>query len=1331
MRLARTVVALLLSLLALPSLAAITGTVMTRDGQPVAGVRVFIHSTETVAQRRERLLSASPLLVALAETKTDAKGAFSLPSPKEPVVDLRLEMRGFEPESRRVEKDEDAGTITVVTREPKSGTISAGGKPVANATVVVNYGGAEWTVRTDAQGKYEVPDQRRVSSITVLHPDFAIDDENFFNMAGSSVPVSKLTRTLTAGTPITGKVVLPDGKSPVAKAVIAIDGWPVATSADDGSFVIAHGPAKWTMLTARKDTLLGQQAFAAGKPLTVRTERVGTVSGRVLDARTKAPVPGAMVRVNPLRRGMGFIDTSSMALTDARGTFSIPAGPGSYMMFVTHPGYDQQNGDVLVNPGQTTTRDFNVTQLARVSGVVVDSERRPVNGAKVSSEAASEEMGMPSMIFMSNVGTTTGADGRFALRLKGDSDLRLRAARKGLPQTKSDAMKLQPGERKSGIVLTIPSGVAVTGRVVDASGQPLSGVSVVATDTPAGNDRMMFVRRMVMFGGPNQDDEDVVRTASDGTFTMRLKEGTYDFAFKREGFAPKAVRAQSVTANGTQPIEAKLDVASEITGRVTRGGVGISDVMVNAFAETTSSAMTGPDGSFTLSGLSAGSTRVSFRKEDALINEQRTFTAPVRDVNVELPLGGTIRGRVVEKDSTKPITSFQAGVAASRSGGGMMMMAPPLLKSFTSDDGSFVLENVPSGAMNLIANANGYSAARLNVDVEEGKTLNDVVLELEQGTRLTGRVTGSNGSGLADVTVAVQPSATGTFAMTGSLRRATTDANGEYTLDGLNPGEETIQFSHAKYSGVSKTVMLKGKDNKLDVTLEGGSTITGVVVTDTGAPVADAEVGAFSAGAGGRSARTNASGTFELEGLRPGRYRFTASKSGYVEASQSDVDISASTPIRLVLQSGGTIYGRVTGVSEADMANASVSARGARGAASSAPVDPQGNYRIEGAPTGTVSVSASVQPRDFGSRRSSGTQTVEVAAGSSQQVNIDFRGDVVVKGRVIRNGQALPGANISFYPRRSGSQASAAANTDEQGMYSVAGLEEGEYNVTVTDIQRFSPYNTTYTVRGSGTFDIDFKAASVRGRVIDAATNEPVDNASVQFRATAAGVDFRGVRAAMTDSAGAFSIDFVNPGSYQITASRDGYGNVTEDVTLGESGSENIELKLSRNDGVALNIVDGRDGRALSGMVTVFDAQGRIAYDTRGIMRFGDSSAHETRLPIAPGSYTATVMVPEYAPRSISITSPSKPTISMTPGGTILVRSRHNQRKRMRLLDSSGMWYPRWSATPIPRDLPPGTATLEHIAPGSYTLVLLNDDDSAAGTQSVSVREGETVTVDL
>jgi hypothetical protein len=174
---------------------------------------------------------------------------------------------------------------------------------------------------------------------------------------------------------------------------------------------------------------------------------------------------------------------------------------------------------------------------------------------------------------------------------------------------------------------------------------------------------------------------------------------------------------------------------------VTRGGAGVEGVSLFSFGEGDSiDTMTGPDGTFTLAGLTPGPARLMLRKEDELINEQRTVTAPGRDVTIELPVGVRVSGRVIEKSTRKPVTAFQAGVSISRSGGGMMMMAPPLLKSFTSDDGTFTLENVPIGAVNFVASAPGYSGARLNLNVEEGKPITDLEVELDTGVRLVGKI---------------------------------------------------------------------------------------------------------------------------------------------------------------------------------------------------------------------------------------------------------------------------------------------------------------------------------------------------------------------------------------------------------------------------------------------------------------------------------------------------------------------------------------------------------------------------------------------------------------
>ncbi len=1306
---------------------------MTTEGAPIAGARVSVYAPELPEARRARLLSQTPTRTPLETLQTDAKGAFSLQSPNVAVVELRIDAAGYEPAARRVERDEDAGAIVLTKRETRKGSITAGGKPVANATVLISYGGTDFITRTDDQGRYDAPDIRRARSITVIHPDYAIDEETF---QSPGTPPSEMNRTLVAGAKISGRVVAADGTTPVPKAAISLDQWPLATSGDDGTFTIAHAPVRWATLTARKDSLIAQRAFdAIGKAaLTMKLEKAAVISGRITDSKTKVPVAGA--RVNLAGSGLRLMLEPSglFAHTDAKGSYSILAPAGSYSVFASHPAFETASIDIVVTSGQQLAKDLSMAQLARVSGVVVDEEQKPVVAASVASEAATEGGGgpfrMPMRMFRESSRTVSGPDGRFSIRIAADTDLRLRATKKGLPPAKGDTLHLAPAERKTGVVLLIPTGIAVSGIVKDANGDPLPGVDVVATEAPTGRGAVMFRQVFMGFSG---EEEDTVRTAADGTFTLRVKEGTYDFSFRRDGYAPKAVRAQTVTAQGGPTIETTLEPAVEITGRVTRGGVGIADVNVSTFGMGghSATAVSGPDGSFTLGGLSPGSTRLMIRKETDFIQDQRTVTAPARDVVFDFPVGGRVAGRVVEKGSNKPIAAFQAGISTSRGGGAFMMMGPPQMKSFTSEDGSFVLENVPAGAMNIVAQAPGYANGRANVDVEEGKTTSDVVIELDTGVRLIGKVTGPNGAALADAQVQLQPSPTGQFSRSGSLRRATTDANGEFTLEALDAGEETFEISHPKYLSTTKTVTLKGRETRMDVQLAGGQRLTGTVVTDSGMPVPDAEVEAFTAsGMAMERARTNSSGTFEFVSLAPARYRFTARKAGYVEGVADDVDVSSGGNVRIQLRTGGTIYGRITGLTEQELAGATVTARSGR-LSSSAAVDPSGNFRIDGSPTGTVHVSATTASQSFMERRSSGTQTVEVAPGGSQQVTLEFRTDTVVRGRITRNGVPLTGATVMFQPR-GGTRASASTSADDAGNYSVSGLEEGEYAVMVADSQRFNTYTTKYQVRsGVSTFDIDYKVASVRGRVIDASTSEPIADATVNFRPKDGSDTMRFPRAAQTDTNGNFTMDSVSPGMYVVTASRDGYGTDVKEEPFGESGRDGLEFRLSRNDGVMLRVVDGRDGRPINAFVTVYDAAGHVVWEPNG-MRFGGSSAADMQLSLAPGTYTAMIAMTGYATQTVQISSPSHRTVAMTPGGTILVQSKHSTPRRMRVLDAAGMPYPRPSMMRMPaRDLLPGTMPIEFVAPGSYTLQLLNDDESVADTVQVVVREGETTRVTL
>jgi len=1298
--------------------AAVTGTLINSDGQPVAGAKLSLYSPEPPETIQARLISATPERTPLASTTSDSKGKFSFESPKEAVVTLSIVANGFAPATVAVERDDERGAILLSAAPPRQGRITANGKPVAGAKVVFT-GSSDLLAMTDAEGRYSVPDPAKwASQITVVHPDFAIVTDSVRGMSNKL----ELDRTLDVGTPISGRVVGEDGKTPVAAAVITINDATVAKSGDDGTFTAAHAPKKWQTVQARAANLAGDRARVAEGPIIIRLAKTATVSGTLRDSKTQIPVAGAQIR---FRRGgrFDFSTTSASALTDAKGAFAAAIPAGSYTLVTTRPGYSVADVSINVAASAKATKNLVGTQLARVSGSVLDENKAPVAATRLEAGAVAREPGMRMMRSMAEQQmAVAGPDGAFVMRVEPDIDVQIEAKKKGYPEARTSTLRFAPGERKSGVLLTIPLGVGLTGHVVDRNGKPVSGVAVSASESVSGGSN--FARRVMRFGNDREDDN-VVRTAADGKFTMRLKPGTYNLRFKREGFASKSLPAKQVAAS-TPPVEVTLEPGVQLAGRVTRAGAGVEGVHISIFSEDSDAAAdTAPDGSFRINDLTPGQAMMNISKQEDFIQQFRPVTIPADNLTIDLPAGGRISGRVVEKESKTPVTTFDAGVSGPRGGGGMMFMGPSLSKHFTSDDGTFVLENVPPGATTLTVNAPGFTTGRVsNVNVEDGKTVADVEVQMDRGVKVTGRVTGPDGTALSGVSVEVQPS--GRRMPGAGAPRTATDASGEYSLDNVESGEKVFAFERNGYLATQRTVALSGADARVDAQLSTGIRLTGTVANEGGVPIADASVVASSASDsafGGRSTRTDANGQFEMEGLSPGRYSFRASKSGYATGNLKDFDISTGAPVRIVVQAGGTITGHITGITSDELARAGVMAQ-APGGTSSGTIDAGGNFRIEGAPTGTVRVYATVSSGMGG--RNSPAKSVQLEPGGTAQVDLEFASGTV-RGRITRDGQPASQAMVVFSPQRGQATTMARTSTDNDGNYEASGLADATYDVQVIDLQRGTPYTTTYQVQGSSTFNIDIKSATVRGRVLDATTGRGVEDAAIQIRGGNEGSMRMPLRTMPTDSSGAFVIDSVPPGTYSVTAEKDGYGTKAVDVTVSESGSD-VEIKLAPNVGVTLRIVDARDGRLLSVYVRVTDSANKIVYDSP--FRFTDGGAETVKLPLDSGVYRATIFAQGYATQNVTISSPSTQTIGMTPGGAIAIKSSGSAMRRARLIAPDGRQYTRGFGGPtFAVDASPGTTLIENVAPGTYTLQILGEGDAVTASVQVTVLEGQVAQV--
>ena len=499
-------------------------------------------------------------------------------------------------------------------------------------------------------------------------------------------------------------------------------------------------------------------------------------------------------------------------------------------------------------------------------------------------------------------------------------------------------------------------------------------------------------------------------------------------------------------------------------------------------------------------------------------------------------------------------------------------------------------------------------------------------------------------------------------------------------------------------------------------------------MTDAGAPVTDASVNANSASESGfgRSSRTDANGNFQITGLAPGHYTLNAAKQGLTNGILRDFDIAAGAPARIVMKTGGTIAGHVTGLTDADLQNTTVTASGANGGAS-AEVDGTGSFRIEGAPTGTVRVSARTG-RGFGpGGKSSPVQSVQVDPGSSVQVDIQFKTSTVIRGRITRNGQPLPNVMVMFTPRNAQSQTQASGTADASGAYEISGLDDGTYTVGVLDIDRSGAFSSSYDVHGSGTYDIEIKTASLRGRVVDSSTGEALANAQIQIQS---GQGFFSSRTALTDPAGQFFLDNIARGSYQATAQKEGYGHDVRDVVVGDTAPDDLEFKLAPGSGVTLRVVDGRDNRALSANVMrVVDAQGRQLDNNAGF-RF-NASPEPVKLTLSPGTYSVTLTAPGYAPKTLNVTAPSDVTVQMLPGGTLVLRSKSSSQQRVRLIDPKGAVYPRGQNGIFMIDPSPLTTTINNVSGGTWTLQVLGSSGQIVNTIPVTVVDGQQNVVDV
>jgi large repetitive protein len=1304
--------------LTVSAMASVRGTVITADGAALAGADVRVIEPDYEPASFGRWISASPEPVVIAESSSDAKGNFTVEVPAEvTVVDLVVTAPAMSPVRLRVPNGGDIGAVALERREPRTGTVREGSSMVAGATVVfLGHDGAELVVQADEAGRFSVPDPSGwVRSIAVHHPEHAPIHRAWQRTDG-------LDLRLERGVAIRGAVLDEDGETPVAGARVLIDGWPLAESSEEGTFEISHAPSVWRELGAlsggKKGTLLRS---AARGTAVVKLAPAAAVVGSITDLESGRGVVGAVVSI--VRVGAPGQPVST-TLSDSDGSYRLAEiAPGSYSIQAAHPRYVAERVDFGVPAPGEHSRPIALRQGAVVSGKVQDERGRGVGAARLGWNELEQS---PFLFRASWSGSRHSAwsapDGRFVLfGVPAETMLSISAAKRGFPLARTDEMELRRGD-VGGIILTIPEGVKIEGIVRNRAGDAIRDAAVrvypsARTGAPV---------RMIVAG--DDRGQGAVATNREGEFVVRVEPGPWDLSVHAPGYA--STRINAVEAGGTEPVEITLDEGAEIRGRVVRAGIGVADVGIAVMQWGGGPVLTGPDGSFTIPDLPEGPVTLLAIRPEEHIQQMLSTTAPQSDLVIELPRGGTIRGRVIDAATKEPVRHFEAGASPERGGGVVRVQAPQSLRPFQSEDGSFVLENVPPGRLRVTVRAGGYlDGTASGIEVAEG-AVGEIDVSLDRGVRLTGMVQGPDGRPLGGVRVSISEEEDDFRRMIFALSSdATTDSSGRYVVEAVEPGEATISFSRDGYQTLRKSAEMRGRETRVDARLTEGRAVAGVVVSEDGQPIHGATVRVRSAvqGATWKSAETDAGGRFSFQGLEEGRYGFQASHHRYVDTERNDVDIRAAGEIRLVMKGGGAIAGRVVGLEPREYGSVRVTAVSS-GTHASAQVSSDGRFRIDGVHPGSATVSA--QFRQAFAGRSTAPVTVEVAAGVETSVDLRFEGGVTVRGRVTRQGEPLRSGIINFVPadRR---EANASSVVESNGDYTVSGLARGIYEVHVVDMETRAPFTTTTELRSdSERFDIDIRGSRVQGRVTDASTGGAVEGVAVTLDRTDAGGSRRMSRfGGSSGSSGEFVIDSVPAGSYRLRAEKAGYGHEILDVVISEGRGERVDLALQPTEGLLMRVVDARGGQPLSASFWVTDPQGRTVWEGRPSARADGT----VRIPVSAGSYSVRAVATGYAAQTVQVTSPGPThTVALTIGGAVVVESRRQSAVQARLLDQNHVSVRSNPRNPDGRvSIHPGSNRFDNLHAGTYTLQILGETGAVESTVSVVVREGESVSISI
>ena len=474
------------------------------------------------------------------------------------------------------------------------------------------------------------------------------------------------------------------------------------------------------------------------------------------------------------------------------------------------------------------------------------------------------------------------------------------AVRGGRSSARIAEAPLSPGETRD---LVVPVATAATLRVevADAEGMPIDAASVLVR--PRGND----------LGTHLQSQS--ARTDAQGTCTFAsIDPGEYTIETTMRGRAPERTEVALTRQNEPHVVRVTLREGGSVTGVVhAPDGTPVAGARVahhpsesipllgdlaaslgpNYLNQVSrSGAETDEHGRFRLTGITdEDEFLVVAAHDDYAPGIARGAHIGDQDVVVTLQPQATVHGVVVAKASGEPIPEFTASLLRTT----FLVMKTPIAREAVSDrDGAFRFAGIPIDSYTLDIAADGYGPLQKSVRVPQSGRLDLGRLELDRAASVRGIVHDESGMPIANALVRKRRGAMADNPMLamlmGSGASTRTDADGRFLLDGLAPGRlQLIANARGFASGRSERLKLAAGQQLDGVAIElgHGGTIRGRLLCGRDQRAEDFvlivqhQVTQTTAGVD-----VSTDGTFVASNLDPGAYQVQAMPAGLISSLQ-------------------------------------------------------------------------------------------------------------------------------------------------------------------------------------------------------------------------------------------------------------------------------------------------------------------------------------------------------------------------------------------------------------------------------------------------------------